>query len=300
MQWSLVRDSDTLQLSDRNPFDVISVEGIGISNTRRLTEKGPFQVGHRDVGVRWDARLITMALVSNSASKADADAARDALFAIVRPSDESLTLVGVRDDAQTRQIAVHAINLVDAPHTPNDRIGSLQRYVLQLQAPFPYWTSGTGYWYILGADDPNVGGTGSGQTAGYQVPTEVPTITVESSGIDYAVPLAYDGTADTFPRITVYGPFSGVSIENLTNGTILTFPNIALSEGDWLDIDLAYNTKSVIDDTGANRIADLSTTSDLVTFRLAPGENEIRFTVGSGATGATGLKMDFPINYISL
>ena len=300
MQWRLVRGSETLQLSDRNPFDVISVSGVGISNTRRLTERGPFQVGHRDVGVRWDARLITMALVSVSASKADADAARDALFSIVRPSDEPFTLVAVRDDGETRQIDVHAVNVVDAPISDNDRIGSMQRYVVQLEAPTPYWVSGTGYWYILGAVDPLVGGSSVNQTAGYQVPTEVPTITVETTGIDYESPLVYDGTADAFPLVTVFGPFSGVSIENLTNDTILTLPNLALLTSEYLLIDLAYNRKTVVDSAGDNQIAELATSSDLVTFRLAPGENNIRFTVGSGATSDTGLKMEYPINYIAL
>ena len=56
----------------------------------------------------------------------------------------------------------------------------------------------------------------------------------------------------------------------------------------------------VVDDGGANQIAELATTSDIVTWRLAPGDNDIRFTVGSGATEATGMKIVYRIDYVSL
>ena len=53
-------------------------------------------------------------------------------------------------------------------------------------------------------------------------------------------------------------------------------------------------------DNGSNQIAQLATTSDIVTWRLIPGLNNIRFTVGSAATAATGLKITYVVQYISL
>lgn len=301
MQWRLIRNGETLELSDRTPFDVVSVDGIGLGPVRRLTERGPFQVGARDVGYRFDARLLNFVLVSDSASKTLADAARDELFWFVRPADESLVLQCTRDDANVRQIDVHVLNVVDAADNADDRIGTFQRYALQLMAAYPYWYDPTAvYWLVLGATNPEESGTDPNQQAGYSVPTDVPTITVESSGIDYVFPVEYSGTADTYPLITVYGPASGVVIENETTGTILSLPNLALTAGESVEIDLAYNAKTVMDDSGANQIAELSTDSDLVTWRLAPGANDIRFTVGSGATAATGLKLLFYLRYISL
>ena len=300
MQWELVGTS-TLNLSDRAPYDVVSVDGIGLGPVRRLTERGPFQVGVRDVGYRFDERLINLVLIAYAGSLADADDARDDLFALLRPSDTALILRATRDDGAIRQIDVHANGVIDAPINEDDRISVLQRIGMQLMAPFPYWYDPDWeYWLVLGATDPEQSSSVEGTVSGYSVPTEVPTITVESSGIDYLFPVGYTGSADTYPVATVYGPASGIVIENETAGTILSLPNLALSAGEYVEIDLAYNAKTVIDDTGANQIAELSSTSDIVTWRLVPGTNNIRFTIGSGATAATGLKLTYRIQYVSL
>lgn len=301
MQWRLIRDSATLELSDRAPYDVVSADNIGLGPVRRLTERGPFQVGVSDAGYRFDERIVNLVLVSMSDSKALADTARDDLFWFLRPADASFVLQCTRDDGALRQLDVHALNVVDAPDNESDRQSTFQRYALQLMAPFPFWYDPTsGFWLVLGAVDPEQSGSDGSQTNGYTVPTSVPTITVESSGIDYLFPVEYAGTADSFPLITVYGPASGIVIENETAGTVLSLPNLALSAGEYIEIDLAFDAKTVVDDTGANQIAELATTSDIVTWRLVPGTNSIRFTVGSGATEETGMKIVYRIQYISL
>ena len=298
MQWRIIGNT-TQELSDRAPFDVVSVDGVGLSAVRRIVERGPFQVGVTDVGYRHDERSINMVLVSASASKANADAARDALFRLLRPSDTPLTLECTRDDNAVRRIDVHVVGVVDAAANAYDRIGAMQRYALQLMAPFPYWRAPeTQFWLTLGADDPQQ--SGSNSSSGYEVPTEVPTITVQSSGLDFVFPLSYEGSADSFPLLTVFGPASGIVIENETAGTTLSLPNLALSAGQYIDIDLAFSAKTVLRDNGSNQIAQLATTSDIVTWRLIPGLNNIRFTVGSAATAATGLKITYVVQYISL
>lgn len=301
MQWRLIRDNETLELSDRAPFDVVSIDGVGLGPVRRLTERGPFHVGVRDVGFRFDQRMLNLVLVSNSESKALADGARDDLFWFLRPADDAFVLQCTRDDAALRQLDVHVVNVVDAADNERDRIGAFQRYALQVMAPFPFWYDPeTGYWLVLGASDPEQSGSDESQTSGYQVPTSVPTITVDSSGIDYLFPVEYAGTADSFPLITVYGPASGIVIENQSAGTTLSLPNLALAAGEYVEIDLAFDAKTVIDDGGGNQIAELATTSDIVTWRLVPGTNDIRFTVGSGASVETGMKIVYRIQYISL
>ena len=301
MQWRLIRDAETLELSDRAPYDVVSVDNVGLGPVRRLTERGPFQVGVSDAGYRFDARVVNLVVVSMSDSKALADGARDDLFWYLRPADDSFVLQCTRDDGALRQLDVHATNIVDAPINEDDRMSGFQRYALQLMAAFPFWYDPEfGYWVVLGGSDPEQGGTNPNQTNGYEVPTAVPTITVEASGIDYSFPVEYAGTADSFPLITIYGPASGVVIENTTAGAVLSLPNLAISAGEYIEIDLAFDAKTIVDDEGANQIAELATTSDIVTWRLVPGTNDIRFTVGSGATEDTGMKITYRIQYISL
>lgn len=71
---------------------------------------------------------------------------------------------------------------------------------------------------------------------------------------------------------------TGLRIDNLTTGKYFIY-NAAITAGHWIEIDTDLLT--VVDDTGANKIASMS--GDF--FTLAPGNNTIKWTgTASGAT----------------
>jgi hypothetical protein len=71
-------------------------------------------------------------------------------------------------------------------------------------------------------------------------------------------------------------------------------------------IDLRYGAKTIVDQSGANQIAELSDDSDLATWRLLPnpdapgGVNEIHFEVAADATDATALTIVYYDRYSAL
>ncbi len=294
--WQLLKGSDTLELSDRNPFDVVTVQGVGIPPIRRLTERGPFQDGDSDLGFRLDARTINMVLVSTSATKALADTARNSLWAYLKPGANPLILRCTRDDDTVRQIDVHPQGMIDAAITEQDRIGGFQRYACQLRAALPVWYDPEGGSYSA------IGGASTG-SYGFTIPMTIDWVMVSGSTIGTTITIPYQGTWSVFPTITIYGPLAGVTVTNETTGEALDFPSLTLAAGEYIVIDLAYGAKTVTDDTGANRIDELSSDSDLATFHLTAdgdGNNVIHFDVAASADDDTGIKIDYAQHYIAL
>lgn len=138
--WQVIANGTTYNLSDRNPFDVITVTGCGTAPVRRLTQRGPLQHGETDIGYRLDPRSVNLALAINATTLALNDAARDLLATIFSPRNNApVQLRCTRDDGAVRQLDCYAVGMVEMSVTPEDRIGTLQRVAVQLQAADPLW-----------------------------------------------------------------------------------------------------------------------------------------------------------------
>jgi hypothetical protein len=296
--WSVIYDNEELRLTGRGPFDHVSVQGIGVPPVRRLTERSPFQDGDTDVGFRLDPRTINIVLISTAASLAQADAQRDTLFNYFKPLANQLALRCVRDDGTLRQIDCALLGMLDAPVSDQERIGGYQRYAVQLRAAEPIWYDPQiHYWAALGGSSTGL--------KGFSVPVAVPWIQSTLTVIDTNIAFAYAGSWSSYPIIKLFGPANGVKIENLTTQDVLNFPALTLTAGHWIEVDLRYGHKSVVDDLGANRIGELSSDSDLATWHLAPfpdapgGENVIHFKVNASATDATGVQIAYYDRFVA-
>lgn len=297
--WSILYGSEELQLSNRNPFDVVSVQGIGGAIVRRLMERSPLQDGAIDVGRRIDSRLINVVLFFAGTNPAAADAHRDLLYDWLKPHAEPLQLRCRRDDGSDRRIDVHPLGMVDAPITADERWWGAQKLALQLQAADPIWYDPQPQtWGLLG-------GAGTGNS-GFSVPLFAPWVQVTQTFINTTQTLHYLGSWDEYPVITFWGPASGITLRNVTTGETLDFPTLALANGHWLRVDLRYGHKTVFDDYGVNQLGALSTQSDLATWHLASapdapgGENVLRFEVDAAASDATGVHLAYRHRYIGL
>lgn len=297
--WAVVYGGASLALTGRNPYDVITAEGVGTAPVRRLVDRSPFQDGDTDVGYRVDARLINLVLLSIAPDLATADTYRDAIYAYFRPLRNPLILRCTRDDGSLRQIACYPVGVVDAPITEEDRMWGNQRLAVQLRAADPIWYNPAERTAALG------GATGSG-TRGFTIPMAVPMVQSTATLVDVVQPVTYVGSWDSYPVLTITGPGTGVTVTNTTSGEVLDFPTVALSAGDYLTVDLRYGAKTVVDQDGTNAIAELSDDSDLATWRLLPdpdapgGINEIHFEVAANATDATALTITYYERYSAL
>jgi hypothetical protein len=290
----------TYQLNGGGLTYRVATTGIGMPPIRRLRQRGPFQHGVSNRGFRLDERMINLVLFFQGASLADADARRDTLARIFQPMDDTpIALRWTREDGAVRQIDGYAEGLVDFPDTPGeDRIGVSQRVVV----PF----------LCMGSDpvfyDPAVQTRFFSQVAngGWAVPLEVPLTAIAAAAINSVQELVYAGSWREYPVITVTGPLDGLTIENLATGEVLDFPELVLTTGQSMTIDLRYERKTVLRHDGTNLLPQLAEDSDLATWHLAPapeaagGLNNIRVTVGEDASYETSVLVTFYHRYLSL
>jgi hypothetical protein len=297
--WSILRGNNELPLTGRAPFDLVSVNGIGVATIRRLTGRSPFQDGDSDLGFRLDPRLVNLVLFANAASLAAADAYRSQLYDYLKPHASAVNLRCERDDGAIRQLDCYPVGMIDAPISDQDRIWAAQKLAVQLRAAEPIWYDPQiKYWAA-------VGGAATG-TSGFTVPVDVPWVQTENTYIDVTVSLAYAGSWASYPTITFIGPLTSVSLENVTTGQVLDLPNLSLTAGETVTIDLRYGHKTVVNQLGDNLIGQLSDASDLADWHLAPapeasgGINVLNLVVNADATDATGVQMSYYDRYIGL
>lgn len=114
----------------------------------------------------------------------------------------------------------------------------------------------------------------------------------------YAVAISYSGSADDYPIMALAGPITSPIISNGLTGTTLDFTGHTVADGTTLYIDLRYGYKTVVDSAGTNRIDKLTSDSDLSTWRLAPGTNNIGLAGSSTGTN-TELRITYTNRYWS-
>jgi hypothetical protein len=116
--------------------------------------------------------------------------------------------------------------------------------------------------------------------------------------------ITYTGTAIEYPVITVTGPIADCVITNTTTGEVLDFTGVTIAAANVYTIDLRYGYKTVVNQAGVNKIADLTAASDLAIWHLeiAPiasgGVNAIG-VAGTATTAATEVAITYYKRYVS-
>jgi len=219
---------------------------------------------------------------------------RDALMGYFKPRDDHLILKWTRDDAEVRQLDCHYVAQLGLS------TDAASRYLMKVPAQFK--SAGNPAFY-----DPVLVSVVFVMAAGGQtmdIPLVVPW-QVGSSSINTTKDIIYVGTWKAYPYLIVTGPITSCVITNLVTNEKLDFAGVAIGVGEQRLIDLRYAKKTVLDELGNDKIADLTTDSDLATWHLAEapdapgGVNTIRVT-GTAATGATKVDIQFLTRYISL
>lgn len=298
VELTAIRGNQTLNLFER-PYHLVGHTGTGIPPLDRQEERGPFQNGVTDLGYRLNPRFINLVLLLEGETLADADTIRRNLVRFVRP----LGSVPVRlrfkmDNGQFRQIDTFLSTELDFPNTADDRHGRFQRrVVLQMFAPDPLFYDPALQNLVFDVT------TGS---SGFTVPMSVPLQVAASSSINAVQSVTYQGDEDEYPVLFVTGPATNLVITNESIGTKLDFTGVSIADGDTYRIDLRYGVKTVTDSTGDNKIADLTSDSDLSTWRLAAdpmaigGINNIRVQVATAVTAATRVRVEFYNRYLAV
>lgn len=271
--------------------------GVGMAPLERLSERGPFQDGATDLGYRLRPRTIDLVLGVGGITIADTYAARATLRRIFRPRAVPLILEYELPDGALRRWDCHVREGFDFP--TGNREGFWDRTLVALVAPDP-----TCY-------DPspvNVNFAISGGGAAFTVPTPVPT-PIGASTIDQSRAIVYEGEANAYPIVRIFGPGVDPIVRSATTGDMLDFTGTSLATNEVLTIDTRPGAKTVThtDATGAetNGIARLMESSTLSTFRLAPdpdapgGVNSLGVSI-SGISSATMVDIIYYVRYLGI
>lgn len=127
----------------------------------------------------------------------------------------------------------------------------------------------------------------SGSAGGMVIPLAIPWA-VGSPTIDVHQTLTCENPTETLAIYTITGPITNPVIENETTGCKLDLTGTTIAAGSAYIIDTIAVPKTVVDDAGVDRSANLTADSNLSTMHLAPGANVFHLT-GAGATAATAM-----------
>ena len=125
------------------------------------------------------------------------------------------------------------------------------------------------------------------------------------SGAVSSISITYPGTWETFPIITLTGPYTSVTITNVTIAVSFTL-NIAIAAGEQRIINLAPGMQQISDASGNNKFGELGPNSDLVDFSIHPapevanGINVIQAQFIGGTIGQSSMKLAYFNKYFAI
>ncbi len=288
---TLIKDNVEYPLDDGSIGYYLGDQGWGMMPLHRISEHGPLQDGETDRGYRAEARIGKLYFELVGSSRYDLYLRHLALMNLFDPSAAlklrwdvlEIDQKGQEGETLTRQFDVVYSGDMDFPAA--DKKGFSQKVSVKLKASDP-----TCY-------DPNrqlVEYNGGGG-AGFRVPVIVP-MTFGVSTFDITQSIEQVGNADEYPEITIVGPITSPIISNLSYGEKLDFTGTTISAGVTWVIDTRYGYKTIIELPSTNRLDKLSQDSDLATFRLRKGYNDIR-AQGTGITSATKIQIRYYFRY---
>lgn len=223
------------QLMGGAPFYRVAIDGIGIPQIQRRTQEFANDHGALDYGYRLEPREITLKLFYQVHNDADEVARRDLIYKIFQPLTYPMKLRATRWSGNPRQIDCYTIGVMDLPES--ERMGASLAFAVRLLAPNPIWYEPVQY-----------------------ISSFTPTLALGG----HLVAFPYGGGWEEYPVIKLYGsltnPYLSQTITtpagNVTN--FIDFTGHTISAGAVYTLDLRPGYKTVVDGTGANKIAAIA------------------------------------------
>lgn len=262
--------------------------GLGLTPVDNYTTSGPIQHGATYIDFRMPVRTIGLNFMFVGSNATEYDANRKLVKKVFRPRKPSspLKLRFTTDSGEVYQLDVQYVSGGDMPS--DDRVVYAQKVSVILQAANPFWYNPNQKIEIFSA-----GGNGN-----FSFPITFP-VTFGSSVVNEDRTISYIGEWEEYPVIQIIGPITNPKIVNLTTNEKLEFRvGTVINSGSTYTIDTRYGYKTVIDESGVNRISSLTDDSDLDSFHLAPddeaidGLNSFKVT-GTAATSATNIYLRY-------
>ena len=283
-------------ISDQSPaFPVhyLGDENFGMAPLHMITSRSPVQNGDTTLDFRLDPRIIQIPLLVECETLQEQYDQRNYLLQLFKPSNVDGQLIVIYPDGRQRYITTRVLGGLD--FNMETSAGHSIRAVVKLRCSDPTWYDPTQYTLPL----VTISGTATVYPKIY--PTTYGTTIFGGSFI-----INYLGTWLSYPIITVTGPVTNFSITNTSSNQNITLTaGTVIAPGTTLRFDLRYGFKTVTDQTGANRIGLVDSSSELAQFAIYPApdvSNGINTLVvaGTGTSIASSVYLSYYDRFIGI
>lgn len=276
---------------------ILAWGNAGAPPTNFITRKGYRQHGSSEIDYLLEARTITVELWRSPAcSRQEYWDNRLALHEFLRPNRGGpFQFVLRQPNGNKRALTVRANPGLQFPMgDPGGNNNWNVDETIDLIAFDPIWFDpDTHQLYLSGNIDQQL-----------IFPITFPIFFGSTNVLAYAT-ITYQGTWISYPKLTIFGPYSLVSIKNVqADATIyLTVP---INAADRRVIDLTPGAQTVTDGLGVNCFGDLGADSDLVGFGLLPdplapgGQQLIVADFSGGAATTSALQIEYQDRYFAI
>jgi hypothetical protein len=298
-------DGQVYQFDSHDKF-LISETGWGMPPIKYITQKSPVQHGETAIDYRLNPRVIQLVHRRNACSRDEYWENRSTLLNMIRPNRQGYygrLLPPMLQPGKLRKI------LPDGSKRDVDVvIEQGPEFAARDPSRWDEWAFTETLRFI--AHDPIL----------YDPDVKSNTFTLASYNkltFPFSFPFLFDlpnllaienltnaGSWISYPTIAVTGPASGFTIDNLTTQKWITF-NTVVSPGETITIDLRFGYKTVTNQSGINKINEVSAESDLATFGLVAepespsGANSIRI-YAPGGDANTAVTISWYDRYIGI
>jgi len=293
------RDGTVYTFDTEDRF-ILSEEGAGLPPIEYITQQGPFQHGQTLIDYRLQPRIIQLTMRQNSCDRFTYWVNRAALIDGIRPNRHSANNFGT---------AILRRRFPDGSMKNLNVI--IQEGPIFNARDVSRWDE-WGYTEVLRfiAHDPVYYDPTPAQLKFTNIPPflaelEFPTVfPMRLGGFDFADTKAttYLGNWISFPEIQITGPANSLQITNVTTGEVISM-DYDIAVGEIVTISLEYGNKTVSNQAGLNLIGTITSTTDLVSFHIAPepeaagGVNSIKVESG-GLTAASEVLITYYNKYL--
>lgn len=280
------------------PGDVYAYEtfpgNFGIPPINYITRQGYKQHGVTEIDYILQTREFDLEFWRAPAcNRSDYWTNRAALVDFFRPNRGGpITLTLTREDSTQRALTVRANPgpIFDSRQTNDWNI----RERLSFTAFDPIWFN----------PSQNSLSVSSGISTDLVFPITFP-IQFGASGLLFTQSITYLGNWPSFPVLRVDGPYTSVSITNLTTDVSI-YLTVPISAVQHRILDLTPGTQSLVDENGDDAFGDLGPTSNLVDFNLRPdpeitgGVQTIQAVMYGGSAGVSAFSLSYYDRYIGI
>lgn len=270
-------NGDTIELADEGDFVLTTgVTGFGIPATSvRIDESaaagGVWRFSKRGI------RDLDLPIAIFGTSRADVETKLRRLARLLQDTAGPTKVVANYSDDSSVSLEAHYVGGAETQFG-SDANSFFCKWVIQLQAPKPYWQSEQAQSFSVGS-----GNTGRGLLP------QLTKLKVTSSQAIGVVAVNNTGDVAAFPVWTILGPVDNLVISNGSQSFGL---NVSVASGQTFVIDTEAGT--VRDDLGANRYEILNPAPKL--FSLPPGTTGVSVN-GTGATIDTRISCSYKLRF---